>query len=115
MATEIKSVYYHIWSVRLTSGTVLLSDLQAVFIYKNTIKIHWNVLTWHLGLSAPALPPAAGGMLCEALPSGTQAMRNTTGMMNSPFQLTTQVPSVTWLILTLYCYEQNYFSFHLVF
>ena len=32
------------WSVRLTSGAVLLSDLQASFIYKSTMKYHYTLV-----------------------------------------------------------------------
>lgn len=44
-----------------------------------------NVLNWHLSL----FPLAAGGLLCESLPSGTQALRNITGLINILSQFTT--------------------------
>ena len=42
-ATESKCVVIIIWSVKLTSGIVLLSDLQAVFIYQNMIAMPLGV------------------------------------------------------------------------
>lgn len=65
--------------------------------------LRWNVLKWHLSLCPLALPPAAGGLLCEALPSGNRHWG--TPRAWGAALLNSQLPFATWLTLSLCCYK----------